>query len=128
MFKMLGEELYGKVTVSLSNVQGNAFIELLNTKEEVVRSCPVKDNVITFEHLNGGTYFARIIMDENQNGVWDTGNFREGILPEKVYYFYKNFKVRANWEVSESWDVLATPLCQQRPSGMTKRKKDKNGR
>ncbi|MCR5498415.1 MAG: Ig-like domain-containing protein [Paludibacteraceae bacterium] len=128
MFKMLGEELYGKVTMSLSNVQGNAFIELLNTKEEVVRSCPVKDNVITFEHLNGGTYFARIIMDENQNGVWDTGNFREGILPEKVYYFYKNFKVRANWEVSESWDVLATPLCQQRPSGMTKRKKDKNGR
>ncbi len=128
MFKMLGEQLYGKVTVSLSNVQGNAFIELLNTKDEVVRSCPVKENVITFEYLNGGTYFVRIIMDENQNGVWDTGNYREGILPEKVYYFYKNFKVRANWEVSESWDVMATPLCQQRPSGISKKKKDKNGR
>lgn len=128
-FKIMGEQQYGKVTVSLSNVQGNAFIELLNLKEDVVRSCPIKENVITFEHLTPGTYFARIIMDENQNGVWDTGNFREGLFPEKVYYFPKNFKVRANWEVSESWDVTDTPICQQRPSGIAaKKKKDKNGR
>ncbi|MBO7505936.1 MAG: Ig-like domain-containing protein [Paludibacteraceae bacterium] len=128
-FKMLGESLYGKVTVSLTNVQGNAFIELLNAKDGVVRSCPIKENVITFEHLSTGTYFVRIIMDENQNGVWDTGNYREGILPEKVYYFNKNFKVRANWEVSESWDVTATPLYMQRPSGISsKSKKDKKSR
>lgn len=128
-FKILGEQLYGKVTVSLTNVPGNAFLDLLNVRDEVVRSCPIKENVITFEHLNPGTYFVRIIVDENQNGVWDTGNFRQGLFPEKVYYFPKNFKVRANWEVSESWDVTATPIYQQRPSGISaKKKKDKNGR
>lgn len=128
-FKVLGEQVYGKVIISLSNVQGNAYIELLNVKSEVVRSCPITSNVITFEYLNPSTYFARIVMDKNQNGAWDTGNYREGILPEDVYYFFKSFKVRANWEVSESWDVMATPLYQQRPSGLAKKKKkDKNGR
>lgn len=123
-FRILGENLYGKVTIELKNVPGNAFIELLNSSGGVVRSLPVKDNVLTFEHLSPATYFARIIMDENHNGVWNTGNYREGILPEKVYYFPKSFKLRANWEISETWDVMALPLDRQRPSDLSSKRKD----
>ncbi|MBR5696263.1 MAG: Ig-like domain-containing protein [Paludibacteraceae bacterium] len=128
MFKIMGEHLYGKVTIDLKNVQNNAFVELQNVSGNVVRSCPVKENVLAFEYLTPGTYFARIIMDENRNGVWDTGNYKEGLLPEKVYYLPKQIKVRANWEVSETWDVAETPIEQQRPSGMSSKKKEKNNR
>ena len=124
-FKILGENLYSKLTLSLENVKGPAFIDLLNSKSGVVRSCPIKDNTIVFNHLKPGTYFLRMVSDDNNNGVWDTGKFSEGIVPEKVTFFPKGVKLRANWEVTEDWNVTSTPLLNQRPSDLpVKKKKD----
>lgn len=124
-FKIMGESLYSKLTVSLSNVQGNAFIDLINSKGNVCRSYPVTGKDIVFKNIKPGTYFLRIVADDNNNGVWDTGKFRDGVFPEKVSFFPKAIKLRANWEVSEDWDVTATPLGEQRPSGLAvKGKKD----
>jgi hypothetical protein len=44
---------------------------------------------------------VRIIYDENENGIWDTGNFLEFRQPEEVYYFKNVIEAKANWEVVE---------------------------
>jgi hypothetical protein len=46
-----------------------------------------------------------VILDQNKNGVWDTGNLTLGSQPENVLWFSSPTKVRANWEV----DVSLTP-------------------
>ncbi len=125
-FKILGENLYSKLTLSLENVTGPAFVELLNQKSGVVRTCPVKGNTFVLDHLKPGTYFLRMVFDANGNGVWDTGKYREGIFPEQVAFFPKGVKLRANWEVSEDWDVTAKSILEQRPSGLNSKKKTDN--
>ncbi len=57
----------------------------------------------TFKNLPPGEYQIRIIVDANDNGVWDPGNFFKTQTPERVI-FYKTaknkqvFTMRANWE------------------------------
>jgi len=54
--------------------------------------------------LQPGDYQLRLIIDENQNGVWDPGNYYEREQPEPIV-FYRNSEnqkiitLRANWEL-----------------------------
>jgi hypothetical protein len=47
-----------------------------------------------------GEYELRILYDENENGIWDPGQFLEGPhrQPEKVLPIRKKFNVKANWD------------------------------
>lgn len=122
-FRVMSESEYAKLTLKLSNVQGDAYVELMNATERVVQRADVKEGVASFIHLKPSTYFARLVVDRNHNGSWDTGKYNEGLLPEWTYYFPKEIRLRPNWEVSEDWDVTANPLPQQRPSGLSAKKK-----
>jgi hypothetical protein len=55
--------------------------------------------------LNPGKYTARIILDSNRNGRWDTGRYLKGLQPEKVLIFSKDINLKANWEVEEPWEI-----------------------
>jgi hypothetical protein len=48
-----------------------------------------------------GTYQVRIILDDNANGKWDTGNVLKRIQPELVEINSKLLKVIADWEIEE---------------------------
>ena len=54
---------------------------------------------IIVNELEPGDYTFKIILDENQNGKWDTGNFETYLQAEKVDLYSTPIKVRANWEV-----------------------------
>ena len=47
----------------------------------------------------------RIIIDENKNFEWDTGNYLKKIQPEKVIYLASDLDLRANWEINESIEI-----------------------
>ena len=68
-----------------------------------------EDSEIEFPYLKPDKYKIRLILDRNNNGVWDTGDLDEGIQPEQVMYFPKILKLRSNFEVREAW---ALPLIQ----------------
>ena len=44
-----------------------------------------------------------IIFDDNNNHKWDPGDLKKDQQPEKVQYFPKEIKIRANWEIAEEW-------------------------
>lgn len=45
-----------------------------------------------------GDYDLRILYDDNQNGVWDPGNFFEHRQPEKVQPIGRKVNVKSNWD------------------------------
>jgi hypothetical protein len=45
-----------------------------------------------------GEYELRILYDENQNGVWDPGDFFKHRQPERVQPIRRKINVKANWD------------------------------
>ncbi|MDP4211790.1 MAG: Ig-like domain-containing domain [Bacteroidota bacterium] len=45
-----------------------------------------------------GDYDLRILYDDNQNGVWDPGNFFEHRQPEKVVPIKRKLSVKSSWD------------------------------
>lgn len=112
-------------------------VELLNESDKVVRTVTVStpsrlgpDSTMVvagaaraeFSNLDPATYYARLYIDANANGRWDTGNVAAGIQPEEVYYFPKKMELRANWDVENPWAIYETPLDQQKPARIKKNK------
>ena len=85
--------LSGKITCHFKNY---IFQLLLNDK--VIEQ---HNNIVAFEFkdLNPGTYAFRIINDENNNGLYDTGNLGKLIQPETIYYHRTPIQLKANWEI-----------------------------
>ena len=121
-FKIKKEDEYGHFYLNIVGVDTTAFVELLSSGDAPVRKAKVKDGGVLFMDLKPDKYYARIIIDTNDNGVWDTGNYAEKRQPEKVYYSPKMYEVMQNWQVEETWDVNATPLAKQKPLEITKNK------
>lgn len=123
-FKVKMPEEYSGLFFTLSNLPDStqAFVELLNDQDKPVRKEQVVNNVAEFFYVKPGKYYARVIVDSNGDGKWTTGNFKEKRQPEKVYYYSKVLELRPNWDVEQSWDVLALPLDQQKPKAITKNK------
>lgn len=125
-FKVKGKDQYGQQAIVVSGVEGrNTFIELLDKGDKPIRKSKVKDNVVVFRDLPPGTYYARIIFDDNDNGIWDTGDYETGLQPEIVCYYPGFFELKAFWEMSnedEPWVVDPTNLAGQKPMEITKQK------
>lgn len=91
-----------------------AFVELLDDTEKVIATATVKGREAEFENIEPGYYYARITLDSNGNGRWDTGKFAEHRQPETVLYYPGKLRLRANWDVEQPWDIFATALNRQK--------------
>ncbi|MBW6479844.1 MAG: Ig-like domain-containing protein [Bacteroidales bacterium] len=82
------------------------ILQLLNEKWEVVAEKIITENKIyNFEHLPASTFRLRLVHDRNRNGKWDTGNYLDGVQPEKVSVFPDSVQSRLNWDVEVLWDL-----------------------
>lgn len=121
-FKIKSADEYGNLYITTHGVDSLAFIELLNSSDQPVRKATVVNGGALFMDLKPDKYYARLIMDENGNGIWDTGSYEEKKQPEKVYYNPKVLEVLVNWDTEEDWYVLDTPVEKQKPLDITKNK------
>ena len=71
-----------------------------------------------------GKYGARLIVDTNNNEVWDTGSYKDKRQPEMVYYYPQVLDLKANFDLTQDWDVRALPLDRQKPLELKKQKPD----
>lgn len=104
-FRTQKEDYYGKIILTISNLQEPALVQLLSNDEteRVLQKIQIlEDGTIEFPFLKPDKYRIRVIIDPNQNGKWDTGYLAEGLQPEQVIYFPKIIKVRSNFEYKES--------------------------
>lgn len=100
-------EDYGNLMLSVGLPEGGAphILQLLNDKDKVVEEKVVtKSELITFALLSPGSYKLKMIVDENANGKWDTGNYLQQRQAESIIlYTGPAATIRANWDLELEW-------------------------
>ena len=122
--KVKKQDEYGNLFLNLRGADKHSIVELLGKDGKVIRQQPVTtENTADFYYLNPNTsYYVRMFIDRNGNGVWDTGNYSEGSQPEEVYYLPKSWEMKANFDFEETWDIHATPADKQKLDEIKKQK------
>lgn len=91
-------EYYGKILLSLENVQERILIRIIR-KDKVIRETAVMEpGQYIFDFLSPADYRIKFIHDKNGNGKWDTGNYLKKLQPEPVEYLPVTITVRSNWD------------------------------
>ena len=62
-------------------------------------------STITYSYLNPDTYRVSAFCDENDNRLWDTGDYSSKRQPEKMFAFPKNISIRAYWDLEETFKI-----------------------
>ena len=99
---------YGSLYLQLVGVPSYPIIvQLTDENENLVRSLPIAapQRRVVFSNLQPKKYYVRLIVDENNNGKWDSGRFLDRRYPEKVYHHEPLLDVRANWELQEQFRI-----------------------
>ena len=125
-FKVRGEDDFSSFFLTLTGMKDSIVVaQLLDKSGAVIKTSTTRNGYAEFYYVNPNTYYLRIFVDRNNNGVWDTGNFDEGIQPESVYYYHEEIECKQKWDVSRTWNPNLRNLAQQKPSALVKQKGDK---
>lgn len=116
-FKERSVEEYAHLLFSVAGIEAGvpAFMQLVNEKDKPVQAAPVEGGKAKFVNVMPGKYYARLVVDTNGNGRYDGGSLFPRRQPEAVYYFNAQLDLRANWSVSQEWNVRSLPLVRQKP-------------
>ena len=125
-FKVNSLDTYGTLLVNITSLHDLPLIvQLLDAQDKVVKKTKTVNGVAEFYYLKPQKYYMRLIVDRNNNGKWDTGNYASDQQAEEVYYYPEAIECKAKWDLTESWDPLARELSLQKPGAITKQKPDK---
>ena len=125
-FKVNSLDTYGTLLVNITSLHDLPLIvQLLDAQDKVVKETKTVNGVAEFYYLKPQKYYMRLIVDRNNNGKWDTGNYDNDQQAEEVYYYPEAIECKAKWDLTESWDPLARELSLQKPGAITKQKPDK---
>lgn len=103
-FSTWEERDYGTLALDakIATTKGQWIFQLMNEQNTLIRELKAsKSDKVTFSLLAPGKYIVKIFYDENDNGVWDTGNYIKHRQPEKVIRINKVLEVRAFWDLVE---------------------------
>ncbi|MGC3978097.1 MAG: Ig-like domain-containing protein [Paludibacteraceae bacterium] len=125
-FKIKSLDDYSSLKLMLANFDSTIVFQVLNPKDEVIRSAPATAKGTHIQFLQPGDYYIRMFIDKNRNGKWDTGSYSGKRQPEAVYYYSKKLTLIKNWEMEETIDYLTTPLLEQKPKELIQKEKKEN--
>jgi uncharacterized protein (DUF2141 family) len=115
-------EDYGSVFFLLPDAPKTAVVQLLKDDKKVVAQVPIQDSRADFFYIEPGEYYARLFVDANGNGKWDTGEYASLRQAEATYYFPQPVSVRANWDAELTWKLNVVHLLKQKPEQLRKTK------
>lgn len=124
-FNVRKMEEYGNIVFNITAVRDSAIVELLDGTEKIVLRAPVKSHRAELLNLLPGKYYARLFIDRNGNGKYDTGNYDMHLQPEETVYYPGAINLKKNWDVEQTWDIYATPIDKQKPEAIKKNKPER---
>lgn len=93
------ESAYGSLVLRFSNLAGVKNPVLQFIKDDVIyKSFPITTPTWTDKLFVPGEYELRILFDENNNGIWDPGNYSKKIQPEKAITLDSRLNIKASWD------------------------------
>lgn len=124
-FNVRKMEEYGNIVFNIPAVRDSAIVELIDGTDKVVLHTPVKNHRAELLNLQPGKYYARLFIDRNGNGKYDTGNYDMHLQPEETVYYPGAINLKKNWDVEQTWDIYATPIDKQKPEAIKKNKPER---
>ena len=96
---------FGNLILNLQNKPENTpfWVKLMNSQDKEVTSVYGTQSKHEFKHLKPGEYYFKLVVDENANGRYDTGDWFEQKQPEHIFIYPENIMVRAYWDIEETW-------------------------
>jgi len=91
---------FGSISGNVRTDKKAFWLQLINDKHEIIRQV-ANAKTFDFKYLPADTYKIRILIDENNNGVWDMGDLDKLIQPEPVLFFtlQNDGKLKERWEL-----------------------------
>ncbi len=93
----------GTLLIQTRTYKPHYVIQLTTSGGELVQEIRDVRNY-TFNFLPAQNYRIKVIIDENNNGIWDPGNIYKNQEPEEIFHYQTadkkyEFPIRANWEL-----------------------------
>ena len=126
-FKVRSLDAYSTLFVQLSGItiDSTVVVQLLDKSSNVKKRVRAADGAAEFFYVMPGQYYLSAFVDANGNDRWDTGDYEADRQPEDVYFYPEVIECKAKWDVTERWNLTATPRNRQKPAAITKQKADK---
>ena len=85
---------------------GKQYVAVLWHKNVMVqKDILTSSQIITYPFLTPDNYQVSVFCDENANGHWDTGDYRQHRQPEKTFLFPHAINIRAFWDSEETFTI-----------------------
>jgi hypothetical protein len=99
-FKTKPESSYGSSILRINGFQEFEHPVLLLIQDQKVKfSYPITQNLLRIDLLPPGDYQLKLLIDANQNGRWDTGQFMgKKLQPELVRNLKLILNIKSNWD------------------------------
>ena len=125
-FRVKTEDSYASVLFNLDGVgDTTVVVQLLNSSDEVVKETVTSNGTAELFYVKPGTYYARLFIDSNRNGVWDTGDYAADRQAETTYYYPEKIECKEKWDLTLMWNPTQRSLEKQKPQAVTKQKPEK---
>lgn len=123
-FSISQNEEFAALFVHLPQADTSVVVQLLASETKVEKQVRVKSGRADFYYIEPGTYYLRAFRDFNNNDRWDSGLFDKNLQAETVFYYPKTLKLRANWDIEETWQLDALPADRQKPADLRNKQKE----
>lgn len=93
------------ITYELPQKNTNYIVKLKDSQGKVLDTRFLSDSQplkIDYGLQSAGTYAVEVIEDVNNDGIWNSGNFKNKTLPEKIYKHDKQILIKENWDAEEN--------------------------
>lgn len=125
-FKVGADGDYSSLFMTITGFAGKPIVvQLQNNQDATVKQVSTSNGTAEFFYITPGTYYVRMFVDANGNGIWDTGDYDKDLQPEEVYYYPHPVECREKWDVTQTWDPLARKAFEQKPGDLVKNKAEK---
>lgn len=110
-FSMQEADFYGDLTIDVTlseQVMGlseTKILQLYTAKNKLLQEIPFTESLShEFKQLEPGKYIFKVVFDTNGNGEWDTGDYLDGIQPERISIYPEEIQIRSNWDLELEWE------------------------
>ncbi|PJA06254.1 MAG: hypothetical protein COX70_09825 [Flavobacteriales bacterium CG_4_10_14_0_2_um_filter_32_8] len=97
---------YGTILLKVTtNFTENYIVQLYKNKTLIKESTFKGASKIDYQYLLPGAYQLKLIIDNNEDTKWNTGNYLNHLQPEKVIFYEKDILIKANWDNDINWII-----------------------
>tara|TARA_B100001758_G_C18382276_1_gene597940 strand:- start:484 stop:1545 length:1062 start_codon:yes stop_codon:yes gene_type:complete len=100
--------LYKKDSLNMGSINLNFKKEIYDSgkylgeimlKDSSVTCFNINSKIIKIDSLLTGVYSFKMFEDANGNDFWDSGNIKNLISPEKLFFFGEDINIKKDWEI-----------------------------